>query len=83
MQILAFVLLAAAMLVSLVYGIQLLILAFRKSVLWGLGYLLVPFVSLIFIIVHWDDAKRPFLKSLIAIPLFLIAAFLTPLDFPE
>ena len=49
-----------------VFGIQLLILAFRKSVLWGLGSLFVPFVSLVFVIMNWEDCKRPFLGSLAA-----------------
>jgi Na+-translocating ferredoxin:NAD+ oxidoreductase RnfE subunit len=64
--------------ISLVYGIQLLILAFRTSVWWGLGYLFIPFVGLIFIIVHWSEAKGPFLKGLIALPCFLLGAILAP-----
>lgn len=38
--------------------------AFRQSILWGLGSLFVPFVGLIFAIMHWADAKKPFLISL-------------------
>lgn len=62
--------------IGLIYGIQLIILAFRESILWGLGYLFVPFVSLIFLVVHWDEAKSPFLKSLFAIPFYIIASLL-------
>lgn len=50
----------------LIYGIKLLILAFQESVLWGLGSLFVPFVSLIFIIMHWERCKSPFLRYLAA-----------------
>jgi len=32
-------------------------LAFRVSVLWGLAVLLIPFVSLMFLIKFWDRAK--------------------------
>jgi len=32
-------------------------LAFRVSVIWGLGVLLVPFVSLMFLIRHWERAR--------------------------
>lgn len=71
MQILGLVLLVIGAIIALVFGIQLIIAAFRTSILWGLGYLFVPFVALIFIIVHWDVAKRPFLLSLIAIPFYL------------
>ncbi len=64
--------------IALVFGIQLLILAFRTSILWGLGYIFVPFVSLIFIAVHWDEAKTPFLRGLLAIPFFIGAVVLAP-----
>lgn len=49
-----------------VFGIKLLFMAFQESVLWGLGSLFVPFVSLIFVIMHWERAKGPFLGSLAA-----------------
>lgn len=43
--------------IALIFGIKLLIIAFKESVLWGIGSLLVPFVSLIFIAMHWDKCK--------------------------
>lgn len=52
------------MLACIFYGIKLLILAFQESVLWGLGSLFVPFVSLIFIIMHWERCRSPFLRYL-------------------
>lgn len=78
MQILGLIFVIAGAIVALVFGFQLLFLAFRTSILWGLGYLFIPFVSLIFIIVHWDDAKSPFLRGLLAIPLYVIGALLMP-----
>ena len=63
--------------IALIYGLQLLILAFRTSILWGLAYLFVPFVGLIFVIVHWDKAGSPFLKSLLAIPFYILGVLLT------
>ncbi len=45
----------------LVGSIWLLVTAFQESILWGLGTLLVPFVGIIFVIMHWDAAKKPFL----------------------
>ncbi|HSJ01432.1 MAG: hypothetical protein ACAI34_21605 [Verrucomicrobium sp.] len=68
MFIAGLVLLGIGFLIGLIYGIQLLIQAFQTSVLWGLGFLFVPFVNLIFVIMHWPRAKSPFLKSLISIP---------------
>ena len=78
MEILGFALIIIGAIIAVVFGIQLLILAFRTSILWGLGYIFVPFVSLIFIIVHWDDAKTPFLRGLIAIPFYVIGILLLP-----
>tara|TARA_B100000809_G_scaffold155054_1_gene152334 strand:+ start:650 stop:967 length:318 start_codon:yes stop_codon:yes gene_type:complete len=62
------------MIIFLVGSIMILIAAFRKSVLWGLGSLFIPGVALVFLIMHWQDAKKPFLISLLAIPLFILAA---------
>jgi hypothetical protein len=51
-------------LVAFVAGIWLLVLAFRAHILWGLGSLFVPFVSLIFVIMYWRRAWIPFVVSL-------------------
>jgi hypothetical protein len=64
--------------IALIFGIQLLIKAFQKSVLWGLGYIFVPLVSLIFVIMHWNETKTPFLRGLLAIPFIVVGALLMP-----
>jgi hypothetical protein len=56
-----FLLVMLLSLVSSVAFIWLLVLAFRESVLWGLGVLFVPFFFIFFAIKYWDGAKRPFL----------------------
>lgn len=76
MEILGGILMLIGFLVSLIYGIILIVKAFQASILWGLGYLFVPFVGLIFIITHWDEAGKPFLLSLLSIPLYLLGAFM-------
>jgi len=78
MHLLALVFLISATLVALIYGVQLLLMAFRTSVLWGLGYIFVPFVALIFVAMHWDETKEPFLRGLLAIPLYLLGGALLP-----
>ena len=50
MAIIGYLLMLIGCLISLVYGIKLIRLAFQESIWWGLGFLLIPFVSLIFII---------------------------------
>jgi len=44
----------------------------------GLGYLFIPFVSLIFIIKYWDVCKKPFLWALAAIPFMVIGMLMMP-----
>lgn len=67
------------MIISLYYGVILLAKAFQASVLWGLGYLFVPMVALLFVAVHWEAAKRPFLRSFWALPFLLAGWALSPL----
>lgn len=58
-------LLIAGYLTAFVGGIMILVAAFQESPMWGIGCLLVPFVSLIFVIVHWNEAKWGFLINLV------------------
>lgn len=69
--------------IGLIFGIILLIKAFQTHILWGLGSIFVPFVSLIFIIMHWEVAKSPFLKGLIAIPFYATGVILLVIGAPE
>lgn len=65
MLLLCVALYALGGLIAAVGGIWLLVVAFRVSVVWGLGSLFVPFVSLAFVMVHWAEAKRAFLVQLV------------------
>jgi hypothetical protein len=53
-----------AVVAQLVGGVWLLVLAFQESVLWGLLSLFVPCAQLVFIVQHWQKAKRPALLSI-------------------
>lgn len=53
-------------LVLAVASIWLLVEAFKVHILWGLGSIFVPFVSIVFVVMHWGKAKKPFLISLAA-----------------
>jgi len=57
-------LLVVGVILSVVGGIWLLITAFQESVGWGLACMLLPIVSLIFVFLHWEESKRPFLIGL-------------------
>ena len=76
MEFVAIALMGIGFIIAVVYGIILLIKAFKVNIWWGLGSLFVPFVGLVFIIMHWDVAKKPFLMSLISIPFFIAGAAL-------
>src|SRR6516164_6290437 len=50
----------AGFVMALIGAVRFLISAFRTSILWGLGCLFLPFCTLIYLIVHWEDAKSGF-----------------------
>jgi hypothetical protein len=81
MEIVGYGLLAIGFIIMFIYGIQILIMAFQESVLWGIGYLVCAPVPLIFIIMHWQQTKKPFLMSLIGIPFVVVGSFLVPHNF--
>jgi hypothetical protein len=56
---------------TVVGGFWVLIVAFRTGLLWGLGCLFIPFVELIFVVTHWEEAKRPFLLQVIGIAILV------------
>jgi hypothetical protein len=72
MEAMGLLLLFVGFLVMAIAGLVLLTKAFQASILWGLGYLLVPFVSLIFIAMYWHDTKKPFLYLLGGFVVFLV-----------
>ena len=60
--------------VFIIGGIGTLIAAFKTSILWGLGTLLIAPVSLIFLVLHWDVAKNPFFLQLIGIAIVFVGS---------
>ena len=52
------------LLVISVCSIWFIIETFSESILWGLACLIIPFASLVFLVLHWDRAGKPFLYSL-------------------
>lgn len=66
------------MILSFVGGIWLLVVAFKTSVWWGLGSLFIPLVGLIFVILHWQPSKKPFLISVVGTVLLIIGAMNSP-----
>lgn len=48
--------------ISVIAWVWLLVVSFKEHVLWGIGNLLLPFpLAIVFAILHWQEAKKPFL----------------------
>lgn len=78
MSVLAMILLIAGGLVCFGTGLWLLVLAFQEGIWWGLGSLLLSPVMLVFVILHWDRAKSPFLINLAGVAAVFVGAVLLP-----
>ncbi len=74
MAILAGIFSVIGLIIGLISLVMFEIAAFRKGALWGLGCLIIPGVALVFLIMHWQDAKKSFLIGLLASVLFVLAA---------
>lgn len=64
--------------VVLVGGIWFLIEAFREHVLWGLGCIFFGIVGLIFLILHFDRAAKPFFLQLGGAVIMVIGIIMMP-----
>jgi hypothetical protein len=60
--------------IALVGAIWFLIVAFSENVLWGLGCLCVPLVSLVFLVMHLEKAGKPFLIQVGGIVLYFLGS---------
>ena len=66
----SFMVIASALFV--VSSIFIFIKAFKKSLLWGFGSLLIPIVELVFVILNWDETKKYVLWILLSILLLIV-----------
>ena len=62
----------------LVGGIMFLVAAFRESIWWGLACMFLPFVSFFYLIVHWPEARKPFLIQLLAFVMIIAGIIINP-----
>ena len=73
----AMILIGLGLLLTLIGGVWGIVVAFRRSLIWGLCYLFVPFAALVFLVVAWADAKRAFFVNTIGV-LLLASVLLLP-----
>ena len=72
MEVIGLILFVVGGTLALIGGIWLLVVAFQESVLWGLGCLLFSPISIVFVIMHWEEARTPFLVQLAgAVPMII------------
>jgi hypothetical protein len=64
-------------------SVRIMISAFRTSILWGLGWLFLPFGKLIYLIVHWDEAKPGFFLYLKGVGILALGTFLAAVTIPN
>ena len=74
----AAIFLLIGMLLVLIGGIWLLVVTFKQGVLWGLGSLVVPVVSIAFVCVYWNESKKPFLLQIAGLVLIVIGVVMAP-----
>ena len=61
--------------IFIIGGIGFLIAAFRTSLIWGLCCLFISPIQIIYLFVHWDSAKKPFLIQLVGGLVMLTSAY--------
>jgi FtsH-binding integral membrane protein len=64
--------------IFIIGGLLFLVAAFRESIWWGLACLFLPVVPLFFLIVHWQNAKKPFFIQLAGFVVILVGAIISP-----
>jgi hypothetical protein len=76
MEILSLLFTIVGAIIMIVGGIWMLIEQFKSGILWFLACFFIPFVSLIWLVMHWEAGARPFFLSLGGVVLVVIGAFL-------
>ena len=66
------------LLIAIAGWLMVVVAAFKESAGWGIGSLLFPLIALIFVIRHWQDARRGFFTQLGGTAIFLLGALITP-----
>jgi len=83
LPILLLVIMLAGLVMALFGAVRILISAFRKSIIWGLGCLFVPFCKLIYLIVDWEQAKSGFFLYLKGVGVMILASVIVVVMAPN
>jgi len=64
--------------IAMVSYLWLMVEGFKKHIVWGIGIFFIPFISIVFAVVHWKEAKKPFLINLLS-SILLVAVLFEPM----
>lgn len=64
------------LIIAAIGSICFLIATFRVSFMWGLGCFFISPLSLLFLVLHWDVAKKPFFIQLAGIGILFFGVYL-------
>ena len=64
--------------IFLIGSLGYLVATFRVGILWGLSCMFLPFVSFIFLFVHWKVAAKPFFVSMLGVAILFSGTLLVP-----
>lgn len=78
METIGVILFIIGIIITLIYSIRLIVIAFQESMIWGMLYLFLPFANLYFVITHWPECRAPFIKAMIGVPFIVIGVMLMP-----
>ena len=77
MDMLGMILTAIGGIMAVVGGVWIIVLAFRKSIVWGLLCLFISPVAILFAIQNWAIAKRPFLIEIAGVVIMIVGIALS------
>jgi hypothetical protein len=58
-------------------GLWIIVLAWQKGILWGLGCLLVPVIQLVYVALNWKQAKSAFFLLVAGLVALLVSAVIS------
>ena len=76
MSTIGLILFFAGWLMILAGAILIIIEAFKESIIWGIFSILFNPVSLLFVILYWEKAKKPFFTQLQGLILMIAGGFM-------
>lgn len=79
-NLLSTILAISGLIAFLIGSVGFLIATFRAGILWGLSCMFLPFVSIVFLFVHWKTAAKPFLISMLGIAILFLSTMFLPIS---